>query len=292
MEASLYIYNDSFKCGGEDDLSSIKRKFSELQNLFEEFRKYPKEHHSYFIEKDEFLKIPIAPNGVTVYDLISDYENAVQLLGKDIITLVLKLAGNYCKEICNCDDIVSSVLNGDNCDCAALVVLNLPIGHEDNRRVINNVKSWHRFRRYILSLNPGTSSYFLDEVKKCYDRLEIHDSTSASLKDVIDSHTKQIVNALSILNDYLLEEYFSTKLSWPNFLNWFAGAHHLDGASLEGQKEDTFKFDFANGTHAYCEPHLKMNRDDNGMRHYCRIYFKKPDSGEKKVYVGRICTHL
>jgi len=129
---------------------------------------------------------------------------------------------------------------------------------------------------------------------KYFPGIVFHSTLSQQISDVYKSHPFSIVRYLTVMEENLVSDFSNYGRDFIGFLDWFAGEHHLDGASFEGTKDEKFRFEFSDQTVAYCEPHLKMYRDDNNnSNQHCRIYFRKPETeNDKFIYVGCICEHL
>lgn len=293
MKANLYLCSTTFSYNLSDSIEVLKKKLSDFHLMIEKIREYNYENSLYMNHKD-FTSIIIYNDGKSIYELISQYEFTVSKYGKDIIT-ILSAMFKYCQDSNVSQNEIEEYLNTHDKDCCnGIIVLNPLKRDENDIQVMSNISEWYNFRRFFLAKYPIDEHFFIDETKKYFPNLQIHESTKSLLKDVLKNHSHRIVEYLSILNDFLIKEFNQIKNNdINNFLPLFALKYNIDGASLEGQKDNKFMRIFPDGTRAYCEPHLKMYKDDSGNNNqHCRIYFKKPNKGESIVYVGCICQHL
>lgn len=293
MKAELYICNGTFAYNGKDSVEDVRRKLSDFQILMDKIRKYHDENVLYIV-KEEFGNCVLFDDGKNIMEFISDYHNTVNTYGKDIYTLFLSILKHCQNTTLTLNDMKEFLTMDDEQSCSAILVLNPLDGYDEHVQVLSNVNGWLKFRRHFLAKYPQNEDFFIKESKKYFPSLCIHEHTKTTISDVLNSHPQRIIAYLTVLNDFLITEFKDNGGNDLNvFLPWFASKHHLDGASFEGGKDDKFKFTFPNGIEAYCEPHLKMYKDDVGnYNQHCRIYFKKPQEGEIKVYVGCICRHL
>lgn len=296
MIAHLYISHYSFQHNGKDSNDEVKKKLFNFKELLEKIQNYQDENILYLID-DQFLNTVILQKGTTVQDLLS-YDIAVSLLSKDIYTLFLSLFKKCKKYDMLFEQVLDLLSKNDKDNCHGMIVLNKTDKIANSYQVLSTIDGWYRFRRYFLAEFPGDEMFFLDESKKYFPSVRIHESTQKDLKDVLKSHPKRIVEYLSILNDHLIDDISRHSSNLDTFLPWFKSKYNLDGASMEGEKDrKRFDFKFLNEKDeefiAYCEPHLKMYKNDRGDdNQQCRIYFKKPSVCEKVVYVAYIGKHL
>lgn len=293
MKADLYICSTTFSYNLTDSIDDIRKKVSDFNLMTEKIREYSEEN-SLYLNFNDFSSTIIFNDGKSINELIANYTNSTSKYGKDIITLIFSLF-KYCQESNESLNTMKQCLEiYDKDSCNGLIVLNPLEGYEHNIQVISNIDDWYKLRRFLLAKYPIDEHFFIDETKKYFPSLQIHESTKSLLKDVLKNHSHRIVEYLSILNDFLIKEFNQIRNNdINNFLPLFALKYNIDDASLEGQKDNKFMRIFPDGTKAYCEPHLKMYKDDSGNNNqHCRIYFKKPNKGEKIVYIGCICQHL
>lgn len=293
MIADLYICNDTFAYNGQDSVVDVCRKLADFQKMLQKVREYPEEN-KLFLVKAGFGETSLFDDGKTVLQLLSDYLGTSKAYGKDVLTILQGIFKHCQAKNLSLDEMKEYLLLDDMDNCSAILVLNPLEGYENHVQVLSTVEGWLKFRRNFLAKYPGDEIFFLAESEKYFPNLVIHPQTKTKIGEVLSSHPKQIVAYLSVLDDYFIAEFKALGGKDLNtFLPWFKGAHSLDDASFEGSKDDKFRFIFPNGVEAYCEPHLKMYKDDAGNdNQHCRIYFKKPSNDETVVYVGCICRHL
>jgi hypothetical protein len=294
MIANLYICEKTFAHNGVDDNAMVVKKMLIFVDFFQKVREYPKEN-VFYLAKERFIDTPVLSDGTTVSGLL-DYDTCCRIFrNKDVNTVFLSLFKRCEKTLASIDDMMEYLTLEDAENVHAIVVMNKIPELSETKQVLSSYASWLDFRRYYLAKYPVGVDYFLDESKKYFPRLLIHDSVRSGLKEVILSHPVKIVQALSLLNDELIEEYKANGSDWPQFLQKFGTQPYLDGASMSGIKDEKFRLHFEGdkGPTRYCESHLKMNSNDSGdARQYCRIYFSKPKPEDQCVYVGVICRHL
>nr|WP_321332022.1 hypothetical protein [uncultured Bacteroides sp.] len=266
----------------------MERKLLELNELVEKIKRR-REDNEFFLNNDTFLKTQILADGTTIEGIIT-LQNKIP---RDLINLFFTIFKVCKKNKLSFEDLISYLSLEDEDNCTALIALNYIEELPKNRQVLINYKSWLQFRRYYLGKYPKSPEYFLSECEKYFENLKIHPDNVRHLKDVLYSHSKKIICYLGCLNDSFAAEFKNSHKDLIHFMKIFAGNHNLDGASFEGTKKDCFKFIFPkedSTEEVYCEPHLKIYRDDCGnVDQHCRIYFKNE---QNIIFVGFIGKHL
>jgi hypothetical protein len=299
MNASLYICDKSFIHNGSDPDNEVYKRILSLKKLVDNVSKKHGENNTFYFKGDSFLKVQLFSDGTTVEDIVC--RNVKK--NNDCLFLFNTIFKYFKK--CNLDtsglkEYLSPDLEDEN-NCNGLIVLNIIPELPRNTQILSDYSSWLNFRRFFLGKYPKSSSNFISESKKYYENLVLHDENNRTLKDVINSHSNQIAKYLGHLNDFLVAELKceNAEKDFAKFLTIFAGTHGLDGASFEGTKHIIYKYEFTNNSgvtvQTYCEPHLKMQKNDaDNKRQYCRIYFQKPDidKGEEIIYIGYIGVHI
>ena len=290
MLAHLYISHDTFVFNGTDDISQVNNKLLEFYDLLNRTReKEYKNDNKVFFVPEKFLETKMYEDGTTVSDILCNYKK----FGKDIFTVFQSIFKHCVKSCASIDDMKEYLSLESEQECNGLLVLNVLKEYDRRVQIMSTVYDWYLFRRYFLAKYPKNENFFTDELKKYYPKLEFHEELSYSIKDVVHTHPHKIVSSLTIIEKHLISDYRDYKGDFVSFLKWFAGKYKFDDVSLEGTKDSKFMFHFRCGLEAYCETHLKMYSDDSKNQNcHCRIYFKKPDFQDTKVYVGSICTHL
>lgn len=293
MIANLYLSSESFKHNGTDADNVVTEKLVDFHDLVDTLLNY-RDDNKLYVFKDGFLNSPLFQDGTTVQDIFEDPSNSLTKYGKDAVTLFFSIFKHFHDEQSTIDDIKEYLEWEDENNCHGVLVFNSTSSLPRNHQVISNVAGWLSFRRHYLAKYPKSPEFFAKELCKYFPRIIFHSSLSQQISDVYTTHSFSIISCLSVLENNLVSDYANYGKDFIGFLNWFAGKYHLDGASFEGTKDKKFEFDFTDQTVVYCEPHLKMYRDDSGnTNQHCRIYFGKPKtSHDEHIYVGCICKHL
>lgn len=294
MIAHLYICNRSFRWNGIDKLADFQLKMVYFQKMMECINKYPEENLLYML-KDSFLATEILEN-VAISEFVFDYEKAQETIGKDAYVILMGIMKRCQPTQATIWDLKGYLTIEDEETCHAVIVFTPLKGLESHLQVISTEQGWYDFRRHYLGKYPKRPAFFLSESKKYYPRLKIHPDNVTTMRNVIHTHPKTIVRYLSALNDYFAEKLYQSEMGLNEFLPVFALEHKLEDASLEGNKDNKFYYEFSENSEphkAYCEAHLKMYHDDRGNdNQHCRIYFEKPANAEPYIYVGYIGEHL
>lgn len=251
--------------------------------------------NEFYFNNNQFTNTVILSNKVTIADVLNTGERR---LGRDSMNLFLSLFKICKKCTLSKNELVEYLELEDETQCNGILVLNEQDDLPKSHQVISTVKGWLTFRRFYLGKYPGNATYFLEESKKYFTELRIHEHNKDKyLKEILLTHSRRIVAYLSALNDNFLLDYTSFIGDLIQFLPAFSAKYGLDDASFEGKKDSKFKCSFLLGEgktiEVYCEPHLKMYTDDVGNKNqHGRIYFNVPRKGDEILYVGFICRHL
>ena len=307
MNADLYINDKTFAYNGCDSIADIALKLAAFVELLTFV--IPRKDDTFYLHESNFYETVLFDDGKCLSDILFIDEEIACYDGtlRDSIE-VLRTIVSSCESTELSDSEIVALLNDDT-KCTGLVVLNkqpnYPITNE--KQILSDKKSWYEFHRNYLCKNPpATTDMFIDETKLYFENLVIHPDNVVSLRKVYRTHLKQIVSCLICLNDCILDE-FRRKTEYENdfvgFLRYFKSQHSeiIEDASFEGSYKNenekqkfTKKFTIdSEEQEVLCEPHLKMNKDDNGkIRKFCRIYFKSLKKDDKFVYVGIITDHI
>ena len=296
MIASLYISDHSFLYNGSDSNIQVEKKLLNFNRMIDYVKQFDDNH--FFYNANKFLQTVILKDDITIGDILNSTRNN-QYLHNDCKLLFFKLF-KFCKKTTvekNKDFIEYLKLESDK-ECNGILVLNKQEDLPCSLQIISTIEGWLDFRRFYLGKYPKDSRYFISESKKYFNHLLIHEQNSQNyLKDILDSHSNRLVHYLSALNDHFLCDFSKFNGDLIQFLPVFSSRYGIDDASFEGTKKDKFKCTFQsedNGNiEVYCEPHLKMQKDDKGNRkQLARIYFKAPLKSDTFIYIGFICRHL
>ncbi len=293
MIAHLYICDQSFVYNGQDSDCEVERKLLEFKLMVNRAKLY--RDNEFYFNNNQFSNTVILSNKVTIADVLNTGERR---LGRDSMNLFLSLFKICKKCTLSKNELVEYLELEDETQCNGILVLNEQDDLPKSHQVISTVKGWLTFRRFYLGKYPGNATYFLEESKKYFTELRIHEHNKDKyLKEILLTHSRRIVAYLSALNDNFLLDYTSFIGDLIQFLPAFSAKYGLDDASFEGKKDSKFKCSFLLGEgktiEVYCEPHLKMYADDVGNKNqHGRIYFNVPRKGDEILYVGFICRHL
>lgn len=291
MIAHLYISDQSFLYNGSDSTIEVEKKLLEFKKMVDEFSEY--DDNEIYLNNEQFADTVILSGGVTIISVLTQ-----RIMDRDCLILFQSLF-KRCRE-CHLPkkDLIERLDSENETQCNGILVLNYQEDLPKNRQVISTITGWLEFRRFYLGKYPGNAEFFLSESRKYFKNLCIHEQNKDRyLKDILYTHSQRIVKYLSALNDYFLAEYKISQWDMVHFLPEFSERHGIDDASFEGKKYKKFKctFSLQEGTcfEAYCEPHLKMYKDDVGNQNQQgRIYFHAPQKSDVKIYIGFICKHL
>lgn len=292
MIASLYIGSKTFTYNGSDTDLEVFTKLVELQDLMNRLKNSP--DNIFYVNSEDLVLTQLLGDGSTINDIVS----CKREINRDVFNLFLLFFGVCTSVKLNFDDLLEYLTLEDEDNCNAIVVFNRIEELPKNNQVISNIEGWLHFRRFYLGRYPKSTEYFITECSKYYDKLVIHPDNRNWMKKISKSHSQKLVKYLAALNDHLTDDLKLSRDDYPEFLNSFRIKYELDGASLEGKKDEKFNFLFYENTSnefmAYCESHLKIYKDDKEEPGHCRIYFRKPDKNIESplIFVGYIGEHL
>jgi hypothetical protein len=299
MIAHLFINRDSFNPQETDTVKTVAQKLLNFKRLLDHIKQY-KDENLVYLNHAKFRETHLLNNGfseLSIVDLL-DWHKCQEVFGTRDIAIIIQSLFCYTDRNVTDDEIEEYLPLEDSDNCNGILVMNLNSAYDAKKQIISDINGWLKFRRYYLAKYPNNVEYFLKECMKYFPNICIAYPQN-DLKDVIDTHTIQIVNCLSILNDNIRPDLadFKGQGDWPHFLVWLAAKYGLDGASLEGEKDQKFNFVFVTNENIqierYCESHLKMYQNDKKQKNkHCRIYFSKPQESDIVIYVGYIGEHL
>lgn len=336
MIANLYLHPDSFRYNGSDSRQQVEGK---LKLLVSDMTDVVFEHkdENRFKTPASLASTPLYEN-VCIYELadgcLSKDEAGIFYpilanISEDYDDLTIDQLRDMCR------------YNEDETEVNSMLVLNQPedymtekereaaikaerMNHQtvvndyitfDEYKVVYSKQTWTHLRRQILGNHPGEPCSFIPECRKYFSNLSIHDNCISSLVDDDFEYLKlvprRIIYYLSCLNDKFDEVRLNhTDLgSNPNvILAVFSGQYGLDkNGSLQQrpEKKPFLTFDFKNNAGCsctvVCEPHLKIEHEDNNCKFsinhdkfHPRIYFSytNPEVAEGKILVGSIGKHI
>lgn len=294
MIASFYICDSSFLYNEKDTDHEVGLKILKFKEMIDEARQYSSDN-KFYLNADSFLSTVILSGNFTIQELITERSMRVN---RDCSNLFFSLFKICEKNKLAKKDLLEYLELEDENTCNGILVFNLQKEFPNTHQVISTINGWMRFRRYYLGKYPCDSAYFLSEIEKYYKNIRIHSQNRDKyLREILHTHSQRIVAYLEALNDHLLVDFNDFRGDFVQFLPFFASKYGIDGASFEGTKNSKFRCDFLSQEgqriEAYCEPHLKMYKDDFGNQNmHGRIYFQSPTIGCDVIYVGFICEHL
>lgn len=296
MNANLYITAETFRYNNINSIDDVNNNISKLEELINFV--IPRKEDKFYLNWSKLYKI----------EVIKDYTLEELLLGntksefRDVFNQLQTILIN-CEQIdISVDEIKSKVEKENN--SAMVVFSKIDELCDDCKQVIANKQEWINYHRNCLYLYPcNTPKEYILEVKKYFDILIIHPSVEHSISKVYKTHLKRITNSLSILNDNLISDYRDSRTNdFVSFLYEFESHYSsiIDGASFAGHGHNsktksvyTKVFIIEDKeVSVICEPHLKMNKNDEGNKGHCRIYFNAVKKNDTKIYVGSIEEHI
>ena len=244
MIANFYIIPESFCSSSLND----EQFLSSLENFISEYYKIVqfKEENKIIIQ-EKIYEI-ILPNGKSLADFI--YSDNTNVEGKDL-SMKKFLSSVFSKlvhEEFSIDDIKDRIKSNSIDSCYGIISLSKIKDIADENQIVYDKNSWLNFRRYHLGLFFGDAEYFIDECKKYYTELFLHENNYTSTGKILDGFSNKIIFHLSGLNDNLPN--LLIKKNYNNhteLLSNFSTLASLDDqASLEGANKDRLKFSFTN----------------------------------------------
>lgn len=291
MIANLFIDKHSFECEETDvvQFKKLLKSFSEMVS----FASNPEKggENDFYLNKSDFLKT-IVFQDVTVEDLLYCTSDKVRnLIGSDVSILFASAFKTFKKLRCNKPITRLPIVTKERtyAICVMLHTQNLP----SDSQIIANIRDLGKFRCHHFIKFADSNGYF-EEADRYMTRLRLHPDIKNEYKKVFNTHMVKIDKCLWTLDESYLSYQTAYVGSRVCCVADFAKANNIyDGGSYEGSKKfkrKKLRFEDREDE-VYCEPHLKMNKDDNGNKGYCRIYFEEPRQGAKRVYICHICEH-
>ena len=262
---------------------------------------FPSEKDQVFRNNDIF-EITIFKN-ITISEFLyggnayfSKFRNEKLVLSKILL--------NHAKQINSTDEeMLDNVKNYSDIPRCLLCLHSIDVGEIDDKLIIQTKEHWDNFHRYFLSKNPVDESNFYYESQKYFTSIYFHLNVEASLKRLeggLEKFAKTIVYNLTQLNDNFSE--INNPSDRIRTLREFSSICKVD-ASAEGdtRRRSSLTFEFidenSNPISIYCEPHLKLGKNDlPGDTHFYsnRIYFHegKTDVEGGRILVAHIGKHL
>lgn len=291
MIVNLFIDKHSFECG-ETDVLKVKQLLQSFSEMVS-FASNPKDggENDFYINKSDFLKTVIFQD-VTVEDLIYCASDKIRNLIESDLSYLFISAFKTFKKL-KCDKPITRLPIATKERTYAICVMQKAPDLPSDYQVIANIRDLGKFRCQHFIKYADSNGYF-EEADRYMTRLRLHPDIKNEYKKVFNTHRVKIDKCLWTLDESYLSYQVAYVGNRVRCVSDFATAYNLyDGGSYEGSKKfkrKKLKFEDREDE-VYCEPHLKMNTDDNGNKGYCRIYFEEPGQGAKRVYVCHICEH-
>lgn len=300
MVAEFYIVAESFQENGDLNSQEIEAKIISLAKDFSYIKQY-REENRLLIHPDIYSINFI--NGYTISDLVNNHEGANGQMDRDARNMLKKIVFESALTDCSTSDVIQVLLPEHNENlCHGLIGFNSIDGVDASLQIVYNRNGWFNFKRYFLSLYPGTPNFFINECIKYYPDCHFHDHNRESIRPILGGFAKKITYHLSALNDRFKESNVAPR-NRQQVLDHFKVNCRLDeNSTLEGDasRKHTFTYEFMSNDGGLrkvcCEPHLKLCKsDDAGDSHYYynRIYFHEgfADIENGKILVGHIGQH-
>lgn len=295
MIASLYICSLSFQYNGKDTIDNVCEKIRDFTSLADYIWENHIDDNKFFINKEKLPQVIVYDN-LTLSDILFSPTSPLRREIKFLFSATLSKATST--NVFNNNDLVSYLSLESPEECQGIVVLNKLHDLPDSKQIFSSIQGWLNFRRFFLSKYPKSPEFFISEAEKYFPKLLFSENICSKLNEVLSTHSKKIVEGLSILNDYCFNDWNSYSGDAVTFIEHFAKKHGSEG-SFEGTKKAALKAKFKKKNRkeefeCYCEPHLKYNEDDYGnTRQYMRIYFQHPNaSPDEYIYIGYIMKHI
>lgn len=336
MIANLYLHPDTFRYNGSDSRQQVEGKLKLLVNDMTDVVFEHKDENR-FKTPASLASTPLYEN-VCIYELADgclskDEAGIFYPILANISEDYDDLSIDQLRDMCR--------YNKDETEVNSMLVLNQPEDYLteeekkavieaermnrqtvvkdyitfDEYKVVYSKQTWTHLRRQILGNHPGEPSSFIYECRKYFSNLSIHDNCISSLVDDDFEYLKlvprKIVYYLSCLNDKFEEVRLNHRELGTNpnvILADFSGQYGFDKeGSLQQrpEKKPFLTFDFKNTSGCtctvVCEPHLKIEHEDNNCKFrinhdkfHPRIYFSytNPEVAEGKILVGSIGKHI
>ncbi|MCD4845904.1 MAG: hypothetical protein K8R25_15595 [Methanosarcinales archaeon] len=305
MKADLYLFNSSFIDKDEispdifcDNLRELQKTILHINKINNQF---PSEKDQVFRNNDIFY-IKIFEN-VTIHDILF-VKNEYFSKYRDEISILRKILINHAKQSdLTEEEIVFLLMNNSDALTGLLCFHSIDVDEIDDKLIIQTKEHWDNFHRYFLSKNPVDESNFYYESQKYFTNINFHPNVEPSLRGLeggLKKFAKGIVYNLTQLNDNFSK--YNNPSDRIRTLRKFSSICKVD-ASAEGdtRRRSSLTFDFidenSNPISIYCEPHLKLGKNDlPGDTHFYfnRIYFHegKPDVEGGRILVAHIGKHL
>ena len=298
MIAYLYICSASFAYNGTDSILDVCEKIKQFTLLFDYIWENFREDNKFCVNKTQLPEV-LVYDKITLADLLFSEKSSLDKRYRLLFYTALQKSRPT--KIVKNQDLRDYLSLESAEECQGIVVINRQKDIPICNQVFSSIQGWRNFRRYFLSKYPTSPEFFISEAEKYFPGLQFSVNICSKLNEVLHTHSRKIVEGLSILSDYCYRDwnnYSRDSRDSVAFISYFAKTYGSNG-SFEGTKKASLKARFRQKYkkeefECYCEPHLKYNEDDNGNeQQYMRIYFQHPNaSPDEYIYIGYIMKHV
>ena len=299
MITELYLVDKSFEYQQGITKNDLQERIKDLAEDYDHIR----QHQTEKLFKHASIYYVIIFENITVADFLyqPEFKN---IFNRDTIKFLRQIIDSSkitTHTVSHVLDILLTKHTSDN--LYGLICLNKIEGIEE-KYLIYNKHNWLAYHRYFLGFYPRSENYFIDECRKYFPELFIHERNKQAIKKLFSEFKNTILFHLSKLNDEF-HKHKAIPYNRNDTLKRFSIACQLhEEASSEGNvyRKPSLSFDFINNkgenVSICCEPHLKLCRNDNypgdSEYYFYRIYFHE---GQKeiqngKILIGHIGEHL
>ncbi|MDI9342437.1 MAG: hypothetical protein QM534_17835 [Sediminibacterium sp.] len=301
MIASFYFFPTSFSNNNQLTLKELDDKVGKLLKDVLNINKY-KATNKIYVNYQEVYSVEFY-KGITLNNVLERSSKVNVILDRDLKNKVISLFSKVESTNYNCKDIVGLTALHDENSCNGVIAFNKIDSVNEENQVVYGINDWIKFRRYFLGLYPKDEVFFIEECRKYFPNLFIHERNKTAIKDIFKDFHKSVVKHLGFLNDvfytYRHRCFDNESIKYKTFTS--DCKLEEDAASKDNNSSKdrlTFEFENKNGLKekVTCFPHLRLCKSDiSGDNTYYknRIYFHEGlDSiSDKNILIGHIGEH-
>jgi hypothetical protein len=303
MLAHLYIMEESFKQNAIFSTAEIEEKIKRLAEDLRMVHIYKDSNKLY--ANFEALYPKAFYGGFTVEDFLCNVQEVKKVVDRDVINALIQIFEKTIDTKITSKEVREELLNWtDAHNCHGLIVFH-PVNEIDpSVQLIYGIDGWYRFRRYFLGKYPNNGVFFIDECKKYYPKIFLHERTKSTIIEILNHFAISITIHLGYLNDILYKYRERSFINESEKYRTFSIECQLehDAASKDKLKaKETLTWNFTNDTNqteeVTCYPHLRLCKSDirgDSFFYQHRIYFHEgvPSIKSGNILVGHIGLHL